>query len=400
MSLIQNLGYGYALQTGYHVAIKEGFSLVVQMDGDGQHAPESIPDLLEPLLKDECDLVIGSRALSKVFYPMPCVRRWGQKVFAALLFVMCGLRILDPTSGFQAFCARALRFFTTDDFPGDYPDTNVLLYLHLNGMRIREVPSPLSGQYARDIHARRGAQADVLHLHDAVLHAVDVPTPPPHWQARRPPMNIADVAHYLPPFRQKITLLVLVVIAVYWLVRTVRLHRLREEHALLWFLGLGAAVVVVWCDPLLLRLTALLGVSVPASALLLLALFFHVPDAGLADHRGVVAEASDCKADHRGLHSPSAGGQTTVAQFVTVEELGEKFVPWRSAQGPPAGWLAVSVAILKVAQGRWDPALGHSAEDAYEWLRGRERWPKLAIPSLCSICAMADSQRCVAGRRV
>jgi hypothetical protein len=88
-------------------------------------------------------------------------------------------------------------------------------------------------------------------------------------------MNVADVAQYLPPFRQKITLLVLVVLAVYWLVRMVRLHRLREEHALLWWLGLGAAVVVVWCDPLLLRLTALLGVAVPASALLLLALFFQ-----------------------------------------------------------------------------------------------------------------------------
>jgi hypothetical protein len=88
-------------------------------------------------------------------------------------------------------------------------------------------------------------------------------------------MNVAVVAQYLPPFRQKITLLVLVVLAVYWLVRMVRLHRLREEHALLWWLGLGAAVVVVWCDPLLLRLTALLGVAVPASALLLLALFFQ-----------------------------------------------------------------------------------------------------------------------------
>jgi hypothetical protein len=88
-------------------------------------------------------------------------------------------------------------------------------------------------------------------------------------------MNVAEVAQYLPPFRQKIMLLVLVVLAVYWLVRMVRLHWLREEHALLWWLGLGAAVVVVWCDPLLLRLTALLGVSVPASALLLLALFFQ-----------------------------------------------------------------------------------------------------------------------------
>jgi hypothetical protein len=53
-------------------------------------------------------------------------------------------------------------------------------------------------------------------------------------------------------------------------------------------------------------------------------------------------------------------------------ELGEKFVPWRSAQGPPAGWLEVSAVSLKIAQGRWDPALGHMAEAAYEWLRGRE----------------------------
>lgn len=62
---------------------------------------------------------------------------------------------------------------------------------------------------------------------------------------------------------------------------------------------------------------------------------------------------------------------------VPAYELGEKFVPWRSAQGPPTDWLAVSVAILKVAQGRWDPALGHSTEDAYEWLRGREPVAKI-----------------------
>jgi glycosyltransferase involved in cell wall biosynthesis len=141
VSLLQNMGYGYALQTGYQVAREEGFDLVVQMDGDGQHAPESIPGLLAPLLKDECDLVIGSRALSSVFYPMPYIRRCGQKVFAAILFAMCGLRIRDPTSGFQAFGAHVLRFFTTDDFPGDYPDANVLLYLQLNGIRIREVPA-------------------------------------------------------------------------------------------------------------------------------------------------------------------------------------------------------------------------------------------------------------------
>jgi 4-amino-4-deoxy-L-arabinose transferase-like glycosyltransferase len=58
-------------------------------------------------------------------------------------------------------------------------------------------------------------------------------------------------------------------------------------------------------------------------------------------------------------------------------ELGEKFVPWRSAQGPPTGWLAVSALRLKIAQGQWSPYLGHPAEDAYEWLRGKKPVAKL-----------------------
>jgi 4-amino-4-deoxy-L-arabinose transferase-like glycosyltransferase len=58
-------------------------------------------------------------------------------------------------------------------------------------------------------------------------------------------------------------------------------------------------------------------------------------------------------------------------------ELGEKFVPWRSAQGPPPGWLAVSALRLKIAQGQWPPDLGHPVEDAYEWLRGKRPVIKL-----------------------
>ena len=141
VSLIQNLGYGFALQTGYHVAVEEAFDIVLQMDGDGQHPPACIPSLLDLLLKEECDVVIGSRGLADVPYPMPFARRAGQKFFGWLLFVMSGLRIHDPTSGFQAFNSRVVKMLTTDDFPGDYPDTNVLLYLNLHGFKIREVPA-------------------------------------------------------------------------------------------------------------------------------------------------------------------------------------------------------------------------------------------------------------------
>jgi 4-amino-4-deoxy-L-arabinose transferase-like glycosyltransferase len=58
-------------------------------------------------------------------------------------------------------------------------------------------------------------------------------------------------------------------------------------------------------------------------------------------------------------------------------ELGEKLILWRSALGPYQGWLAVSATILKIAQGRWDPALGHRAEDSYHWLQGREPVAKI-----------------------
>ncbi len=58
-----NLGYGAALQTGYKYALRGGFRFLVQMDADGQHDPEQIHRLLEPLRAGDCDLLIGSRFL-------------------------------------------------------------------------------------------------------------------------------------------------------------------------------------------------------------------------------------------------------------------------------------------------------------------------------------------------
>jgi hypothetical protein len=87
-------------------------------------------------------------------------------------------------------------------------------------------------------------------------------------------MSQDELAANLPSLHQKLAVLVLVVLGVSWIVRQVRYQRVREEHALLWFLGLAALTVVIFVDPLLLALTAALGIDVPASALLLLALFF------------------------------------------------------------------------------------------------------------------------------
>lgn len=139
--LVHNLGYGFALKTGYEFALASDYDVLVQMDGDGQHAPHSLPELLAPLADAECDLVIGSRALSDVKYDMPFARRLGQRTFRWLLYKMSGLSITDPTSGFQALNRKAFAMCVSEDFPGDYPDTNVLLYLSLRGIRINDVPA-------------------------------------------------------------------------------------------------------------------------------------------------------------------------------------------------------------------------------------------------------------------
>ncbi|MFI5315409.1 MAG: glycosyltransferase family 2 protein [Myxococcota bacterium] len=133
-----NLGYGAGLQTGYKYALAVGASWVVQMDADGQHDPRDIGRLLEPLQRGECDLVIGSRFLAPTGYQMGATRTLGRRFFVALARAF-GIRVTDPTSGFQALGRRVLELYAGDAFPSDYPDVDVLLTAHRHGLAVREV---------------------------------------------------------------------------------------------------------------------------------------------------------------------------------------------------------------------------------------------------------------------
>jgi hypothetical protein len=136
-----NLGYGAALETGYLYAMQKPYAGVLQMDSDGQHVATELPRILAPLLANEADLVIGSRYGSGGPDPgTPPLRRWGHRVFAGLVRMLTGLRLTDPTSGFQALNDRAVRLFASGVFPCDYPDSDVILMAHMAGLRIREVP--------------------------------------------------------------------------------------------------------------------------------------------------------------------------------------------------------------------------------------------------------------------
>ena len=135
-----NMGYGAALQTGYKYARKYGFDYVLQMDGDGQHDPQFLRTLLAQVQEGKVDVVIGSRFLGVGEYRVPLLRRMGIFLFGFIASRLSGQKITDPTSGYQALGRRAIKFYTRDGFPGDYPDADVLVMLHRAGLRMREVP--------------------------------------------------------------------------------------------------------------------------------------------------------------------------------------------------------------------------------------------------------------------
>lgn len=136
-----NLGYGAALETGYLYALEHGFDVVAQMDGDGQHLPEELPTILRPIPDGQADVVIGSRFLSPDSdYPCSLVRKIGEKMLGGLVRLFTGLRLTDPTSGFQALNRSALLFLSSGVFPCDYPDADVITMTFKAGLRIREVP--------------------------------------------------------------------------------------------------------------------------------------------------------------------------------------------------------------------------------------------------------------------
>jgi hypothetical protein len=110
-------GGGLALRVGYEVAAMLNAEVVVSLDADGQHIPQEMPVLVEPVLKGEADMVNGSRLLGE-FERESIVRHIGVHFFSRMVTIMTGQRITDPSSGYRATRADQLRKFvlTQDQF--------------------------------------------------------------------------------------------------------------------------------------------------------------------------------------------------------------------------------------------------------------------------------------------
>jgi len=135
-----NLGYGAALQTGYKYAVKMKYDFLLQMDGDGQHNPNAIPESFRRVESRKCDVLIGSRFLGEGDYRTSLLKFLGIRFFRLVIRLITGERITDPTSGFQCMNRKVFTLFTGDTFPCDYPDANVIIMLHRMGFVVKEIP--------------------------------------------------------------------------------------------------------------------------------------------------------------------------------------------------------------------------------------------------------------------
>ncbi len=132
-----NRGGGAALRLGYDIAKAARAKIIVTMDGDGQHLPEEIQNLVEPILNNEADFVIGSRVLGK--HERDNIVRWvGIHTFNLIINLLAGTRITDCSNGFRAFRVDSLQkvLLLQDQFH----TAELIIDAARKGIRIREVP--------------------------------------------------------------------------------------------------------------------------------------------------------------------------------------------------------------------------------------------------------------------
>jgi len=101
-----NRGQGAALQTGLDYCLRRGAEVIATFDADGQHSVEDVPRLVEPILRGEVDVVLGSRFLGTA-ENISFLRKVILKIGVHFTRVMSGARLTDAHNGIRAFSASA-----------------------------------------------------------------------------------------------------------------------------------------------------------------------------------------------------------------------------------------------------------------------------------------------------
>jgi len=145
VSLPFHCGGGIAIQTGYLIAANNGYDYLVKIDADGQHKPEEIPKLLNPLVNEEADIVTGSRYLAPNTNNGPVVRESGIVFSSTLVSMFRNVEVTDITSGMRAWNHKAVRTLLPIYLERGIIEDSVFWVVETflvskEGLRLKEVP--------------------------------------------------------------------------------------------------------------------------------------------------------------------------------------------------------------------------------------------------------------------
>lgn len=139
LDLPLNLGIGGGVQSGYLYATANDYDITVQMDGDGQHDPQYLYDVIRPVAEGKLDMCIGSRFIKKEGFQTSFMRRLGINIISVLLRILCGAHVRDTTSGFRASNRQLTEYFA-QHYAQDYPEPEAIISAVLEGFRVGEAP--------------------------------------------------------------------------------------------------------------------------------------------------------------------------------------------------------------------------------------------------------------------
>ena len=132
-----NRGKGAATKTGIEAAKLLGADIIVTMDGDGQHDPKDIEKLIEPIIQNHCDVVLGTRL--KNTKGMPWHRIVANHVGNFFTWLLFGLWVTDSQSGFRAYSKHAAEVINTKGDRYEY-DSEIIREIYIYKLKFKEVP--------------------------------------------------------------------------------------------------------------------------------------------------------------------------------------------------------------------------------------------------------------------
>ena len=140
IKLINNLGIGGAVQTGYKYALENDYDIAVQFDGDGQHDIRYVRDVIKPITDNDANMVIGSRFIDKSTskFKSSKARQMGIKMISFFIKLVTSKKIYDTTSGFRAVDKGLIKKFS-NSYPVEYPEPVSTTEILKMGYKVKEV---------------------------------------------------------------------------------------------------------------------------------------------------------------------------------------------------------------------------------------------------------------------